>query len=179
MVLCTINHKDTVVSVKALLCDDSGHLIFEWGKLWPMTPTSEDVFHQPTDPSSLPATLLLQLSCSPRLAWRNGRPSIWFSILVLGFHSCFHKEPDLYFNSTYVFFSEPPVFISGYSLHPSSQYITVLFPTICCKELICQRDKIFKDIEEGVHQHCFRPTTFCWRGARGQLAMKNMAGFFK
>lgn len=85
---------------------------------------------------------------------------------------------DLYLNSTNVFFLSP-VFSSLATHFTPPHTLSVLFSTICCKKLICQKDKIFKDVEEEAHQHCFCPTIYFWREARGQLAMKNMASFFK
>lgn len=109
-------------------------------------------------------------SCPVLPGWRGvmaGRASgslhsCWVSIAL------FHKQSDLYFDSTHVFFSETPVSISDYPLHPSLHCIAVVFSTICWKELICQMDKIFKDVKEEARQHRFRPTGFVgWQpGAR-------------
>lgn len=96
-----------------------------------MAPMSEDVLHQPTDPSRLPCNALLQLSCYPRLAWRNVRPSIQFSTFMVVFHGCSHKQSDLYFNSAYIFFlssmlsplathSTPPHTVSQFFSPPSA-----------------------------------------------------------
>jgi len=76
----------------------------------------------------------------------------------------------------HVFFSKTPVSISGYSLHPSSHCITVFFSTICCKELIYQREEIFRDIKEEARQHRFCPTMFVGGEPGTSLAMENFAG---
>lgn len=154
---------DRAVSSQAVLCSDWGHLGFLGQSVitvWRLKMLC--MLGALVAPWVPEGSWWHRLSSCPVLPGCRGAAADWASGSLCSYCvsiALFHKQSDPYFDSSYVFF-ETPISISGCSMHPFLHRFTVLLSTICCKELVCQRDKMSKGVKEEAHPHCFHPTVF-------------------